>query len=191
MGSHYFFPPASAIRFSSAVSERSVTCVGFQGWASQNALSRYTPFFCFSRMIAAASSLVFWYWVPVWVFLFFCEMGQSYERESRGIWETNRITGLLQGLGPIVITLITPSHIGDDWAMNGKDKGGMGAKLSEKKSWRGRASSARKAANHSRGLPFSSILLFTRLLCTLDLSIDACRSFLSCRHSAESRAATV
>ena len=28
-------------------------------------------------MIAAASSLVFWYWVPVIVFLFFCKGGQS------------------------------------------------------------------------------------------------------------------
>lgn len=52
--------------------------------------------------------------------------------------ETNRITGLLQGLGPVIVTLITPSHIGDDWAMNQEDKVEMGAKLSEKKSWRGR-----------------------------------------------------
>jgi hypothetical protein len=74
---------------------------------------------------------------------------------SKGYSETNRVTGLFQGLGPIIVTLIAPSHY-VDWTVKRKDK--VGANVSKaKKSWRGRgASSARKATNH-RPL-FSSFL---------------------------------
>lgn len=91
------------------------------------ALCSHVPFFCFSRMMAAASSLVFWYCEPVWVFLFFCK-GVS-RRPAVLEKETHCVTGFFQGLGPIIVTLITPSHV---------VLFGMRMLLRRKKSWRGR-----------------------------------------------------
>lgn len=80
-------------------------------WVGRLAHWGYTPFLCFSRMMAAASSLLLANSVPVWVFLFFCRNGQYEQRGTRGGGKTNRVARLLQGLGPIVITLVTACHV--------------------------------------------------------------------------------
>lgn len=103
---YFFFPPASACFFSSAVGSRCQSCV-FTG--SQWLESRNLPLRCFSRMIAAASSLAFWNSVPDMLFLFFY-WGVSLE-VGAGNGGTNASSKLLLGLGPISITLITPGHV--------------------------------------------------------------------------------
>ena len=59
--------------------------------------------------MAAASSLALANSLPVMVVLFFCKDGQ-YEQSGGGD-KTNRIARLLQGLGPIVVTLVTSCHV--------------------------------------------------------------------------------
>lgn len=65
---HFFFPAAaSAALFSSAIQPRKIRTSLTQSQESRNA-----PFFCFSRMIAAASSLCFWNSDPDMPFFPFC-----------------------------------------------------------------------------------------------------------------------
>lgn len=82
---------------------------GLECQGSQGRKLRDLPLRCFSRMIAAASSLAFWNSVPDMLFLVFY-WGVSREASGVGDGNTNAGLKLLLGLGPISIALVTPSH---------------------------------------------------------------------------------